>query len=285
MDSQVQATSLPGAEAASLSDEKIWAALSHASAVLVFFGPVVPLILWGTQRKKSPYVAFHALQAMLYQALFFWVWMLIIPIIIVVVMVIAIAVMVTSNPRAAEQPFAILGMQLAMFGVMFGSILLYMAVGVIGAVACLMGRDFRYPVLGSRLARHLEYQGADGPALPQDKQYHVLASVSHATVVLFLWGLITPILVWITEHERSAYVHFQALQAAIYQGIGTVAYFVVLVFYMLSSFGMMGAALALGSSSDSSAPAWFGLATIPLFCIMCGLALAGPLYHLFGFLG
>ena len=56
---------------AASSDEKILAALAHGSVFLMFLGPVVPVILWVTQRKKSNYVSFHALQAMGYQAFYF----------------------------------------------------------------------------------------------------------------------------------------------------------------------------------------------------------------------
>ncbi len=77
MESQAQAAGLPEARSGATSDDRIWAALAHASALLMFVGPLVPLIICESQRKKSNYAAFQALQAMAYQALFFWVWMLV----------------------------------------------------------------------------------------------------------------------------------------------------------------------------------------------------------------
>ena len=56
------------------SDEKVMAAIAHASVIFAFFGPVVPSLIWAYQRNKSKYVRFHALQAMGYQALTFWAW-------------------------------------------------------------------------------------------------------------------------------------------------------------------------------------------------------------------
>ena len=284
MDSQVQAAGLPGAQAASSSDDKIWAALAHGSAVLFFIGPVVPLIMWLMQRKKSPYAAFQALQAMLYQSLGFWVWILFVPVIIVVVLSVAMVLITVMSPRSENLSLAVLGMQLAIFGGVIGSMLLYMAIGVIGAVASLMGRDFRYPFFGGRLARHLEYQGAQGGDLSDEKQDYVVTSVCHSTVVILFWGLITPIVVWLTQQQRSAFLRFQAMQAAIYQGLGLLAYFATMGLYVLGMFGFMGAAITLDQSSQSAAPAWVAAAMIPLLCLGCGVALVVPLYHLFGFL-
>ena len=55
------------------SEERLWAALAHGSVLLSFLGPLGPLGIWLSQRCKSAYVRFHALQAMGYQILSFWV--------------------------------------------------------------------------------------------------------------------------------------------------------------------------------------------------------------------
>ena len=78
METQMQAESQPRAASAN-QDDRIWVAIVHGSAFLVFFGPIIPVILWFTHRKKSAYVAFQALQAMIYQSLFLWTWVLLIP--------------------------------------------------------------------------------------------------------------------------------------------------------------------------------------------------------------
>ena len=53
-------------------NERLLAALSHASIVLGLFsngvgGIVAALVIWMIKRDKSPYVAFQALQALVYQ--------------------------------------------------------------------------------------------------------------------------------------------------------------------------------------------------------------------------
>src|SRR5512145_2488025 len=86
---------------AASSDEKIMAALAHGSVFLMFLGPVVPVILWASQRKKSKYVSFHALQAMGYQALIFWLWIAVMLLITVlsVVILIPLSGVFMRNPR------------------------------------------------------------------------------------------------------------------------------------------------------------------------------------------
>ena len=47
------------------SEEKLFALLSHLS--ILIGGILLPIIFWATQKDKSKFVAFHALQAIFYQ--------------------------------------------------------------------------------------------------------------------------------------------------------------------------------------------------------------------------
>src|SRR3954453_10948838 len=55
----------------SAQEERTWSILAHLSIFLNLFtgflGPVVALVIWLVYRDRSPKVAFHALQSMLYQ--------------------------------------------------------------------------------------------------------------------------------------------------------------------------------------------------------------------------
>ena len=42
------------------------------------------------------------------------------------------------------------------FILLFGLLALYFVFPIIAAIACALGKDFRYPLLGDRLARYLE---------------------------------------------------------------------------------------------------------------------------------
>src|SRR5512145_1209636 len=55
-------------------NDKIMATLAHASAILPFMGVIAPIVIWVTQKDKSEYVAFQALQAVAYQLLMILAW-------------------------------------------------------------------------------------------------------------------------------------------------------------------------------------------------------------------
>lgn len=138
-------------------DERILAALAHGSILLGIFtngvgGIAAALVIWLTQKEKSAYVRFQALQALVYQALIFvvtmglwfcwgmsWLVLLMPPLI--------------ANPDAyqnAPPPGLWAGLSLMSVPVCIGLItLLY---GLWGAVRCLSGRDFRYLGIGNWVA-------------------------------------------------------------------------------------------------------------------------------------
>jgi uncharacterized Tic20 family protein len=65
----------------------------------------------------------------------------------------------------------------------------------------------------------------------------VMAALSHGSALLPMLGIIAPIIIWVTQKEKSKYVAFQALQALAYQTIMIVAYFFAMGCYILSFFG------------------------------------------------
>ncbi len=156
------------------------AALGHATVIWPVMGVVAPLIIWATQREKSRFVAFQALQAGVYQATlilaglacgvcYFCCYLGM----IVGAMTLPVAAAFTfpgTGPSGEELPpealvpilLGFLGMfvfYVAIFGLMFLGLAVwaaYIGYGLCGAVANLRGKDFRYVILGSRLERYLE---------------------------------------------------------------------------------------------------------------------------------
>lgn len=47
-------------------DERIMAAVAHATVIWPTLGLLAPLVIWGTQREKSPFVGFQSIQAAAY---------------------------------------------------------------------------------------------------------------------------------------------------------------------------------------------------------------------------
>jgi uncharacterized Tic20 family protein len=173
--------------------------------------------------------------------------------------------------------------QLVMLGTMLGVFLIYASIGLWGAVASLLGHDFHYPIFGERLARHLEYHGPETASLSEAREDHVVGAVCHSTSIMLLWGLATPIVVWITQHERSMFLRFQALQALLYQAIGLLAYFAFMALYFMSFFGLMGMAVFASGSDSSTMPAWLGIAMLPSLAIICLYSLGSLVYPVLAF--
>jgi uncharacterized Tic20 family protein len=138
------------------SEERLWASLGHFSGVLMAAGVVVPAIVWATQREKSRFVTFQAIQAIAYQILFFLAY-LTITICLALTMSAVLIALVAANPRIDPESF--IAFPLVQFGFM-GFIFLALGVSVlislIAGGLCLSGNNFRYPILGAWLERYLE---------------------------------------------------------------------------------------------------------------------------------
>ncbi|MGC9335918.1 MAG: DUF4870 domain-containing protein [Anaerolineae bacterium] len=134
-------------------EERTLAGLAHGSVLLGIFtngvgGILAALVIWILQKEKSAYVAFQALQALVYQVAVFMVtmiawccWGVLYAAMILVPM--------ASNPAAYEvTPPAGLWIGLILMVVPIGIWGLTILYGLWGAVRCLGGEDFRYVLLG-----------------------------------------------------------------------------------------------------------------------------------------
>jgi uncharacterized Tic20 family protein len=137
-------------------DEKTLAGLAHGSILLGLAtsgvgGIVAALVIWATQKEKSPYAAAQALQAMVYQAVTFGIMMIAWCCWIGLYMMM-IFVPLVNNPGAYEAapPAGLwVGMFLMIVPVgIWGLIILY---GLYGAARCLGGHDFKYAIIGNWL--------------------------------------------------------------------------------------------------------------------------------------
>jgi uncharacterized Tic20 family protein len=140
------------------SDERLMAALSHGSILLPMIGIFVPTIVWMTQRNKSAFVRFHALQALVYQ-LFQVVYQTVISFlggIAASLMVTIIAII--GIPLLNEDTFFVVMMagQFIFLGGFFLSLFFYGVPGIIGAILILARKEFHYPLAGRRMRKFLE---------------------------------------------------------------------------------------------------------------------------------
>ncbi|MEJ2266808.1 MAG: DUF4870 domain-containing protein [Anaerolineales bacterium] len=131
-------------------DERTWAMLAHLSVlvnlVTGFLGPVAALVIYLVYKDRSRYVAYQSMQAFVFQ-LIWWVgagaligviWAItgLLSLIIIGILLIPFSILFT------------LGLALLPLGA-----LVY---GVIGAVECSKGNDFRYWLVGDWVRGTLE---------------------------------------------------------------------------------------------------------------------------------
>jgi len=120
------------------SDERTWAMLAHlsilANLVTGFLGPVAALVIYLVYKDRSRYVAYQSMQSLIFQ-LIGWIggaaltaiaWAIsgILSVILIGCLLMPIALLISAIPIAA---------------------LVY---GVIGAVECSQGKDFKYWLVG-----------------------------------------------------------------------------------------------------------------------------------------
>lgn len=144
------------AETTVTQDEKALAALAHGSVLLGIFtngmgGIVTALVIWLIQKEKSAYVAFQALQALVYQAVTFLVMMLGLccwGIWFTAMMLVPLL----SNPDAYQTaPPAGFWVGMASMVIPFGIWGLTILYGLWAAARCLGGHNFKYAIIGNWL--------------------------------------------------------------------------------------------------------------------------------------
>jgi uncharacterized Tic20 family protein len=153
-------------------DDRIMAALAHVSVLLPFTGLLAPIIIWATQKNKSPYVRFQALQAVAFQITLIVAWFAggacymcsafgTFPLMV-------LAAPSSSTPPQATVPlvgFSLLAIFLpfVVFGLAALVGIAFLVYGLIAAVLTLQGKPFKYVILGRRIERYLE---STPPAAP-----------------------------------------------------------------------------------------------------------------------
>ena len=122
----------------SASDEHTWAMLAHlsvlANLVTGFLGPVAALVIYLVFKDRSRYVAYHSMQSFVFQLIWWigggaltgiaWTFTGILSIALIGLLCIPLACVISLIPLGA---------------------LVY---GIIGAVQCSQGQDFRYWLVG-----------------------------------------------------------------------------------------------------------------------------------------
>jgi uncharacterized Tic20 family protein len=142
-------------------NDKIMAALAHVSALLPLMGVIAPIVIWATQKDKSDFVAFQALQAIVYQLLMILAWFVGMGCYMLSFFSMFLTIPFSGssgdvNPTVA--PFVIVGffVPFIILGAIFIGGAIFVLYGVFGAIMTFQGKNFHYIVIGKQLARYLE---------------------------------------------------------------------------------------------------------------------------------
>jgi uncharacterized Tic20 family protein len=114
----------------------------------------------------------------------------------------------------------------------------------------------------------------------------VMAALSHVSALLPMMGVIAPIIIWVTQKEKSQYVAFQSLQALAYQLSMIAAWFVGMGCYMFSFFGTF-LTLPIASSTENSEniDPLFGLVFMIPFLVFGFIFIGGFFFVIYGIVG
>jgi uncharacterized Tic20 family protein len=268
------------------TEERIWAVLSHLSSLAFGMGILLPIISWSDQRRKSNYSSFQSLQALGYQSLGFTIWILSY---LVIIILAAILLLITLRPedRGGQNLGLIQNpMMIFFFIIIFGFFAFYFLLPIIAAVACALGKDFRYPILGDRLARYLEYDPAQKQEelwLNEDHEFRWVAAMGHFSILILLWGMLAPLTTWILHGTHSRFLKFQSIQTLVYQAGTTLLYFVGGFVYLFGFLVLIVATGMIGEPNLNSSGGIFGIVVFGLsLLISFVLILIVPLLHILG---
>jgi uncharacterized Tic20 family protein len=193
------------------SEEKLWATLSHLSAFMSGTGLIVPAFVWVENRKKSKRIAFQALQAFGYQSLGYTLWTL-----VALILILALSLVTLPELQQKDGASLFIRSHLVLTILLYA---IYLLIPVIGAVKCVLGQDFRYPLLGDRLARMVGYDpSADNDApLDSANEERFAAAMGHFAIVYSLWGMLPSLIFLLVPKVQSRYMKFQSLQTIAFQ--------------------------------------------------------------------
>jgi uncharacterized Tic20 family protein len=265
-------------KASPATEERVWAVFAHLSALTMGMGILLPVVGWSEQRRKSRYASFQCLQALGYQSLGYTVWILF----ALVVAVMSILRMIADLSAAPDLEAGLQNWIAAHSFITFGLVALYYALPIAAAVACLLGRDFHYPILGRRLARYLRYDAPAEEWLIAEHEDRWVISMGHFSVIILLWGMLVPLTAWIMQGRRSPFLRFQAIQTLAYQVSVTLLAIAGLFAYFTGALVLI-ATVGINAEAFDFSGGMIGFAIFLVCALIAILALlAVPFFHILG---
>ncbi len=264
------------------TEERVWAVLSHLSAIAFGMGILLPIIGWSEQRRKSRYASFQCLQALGYQSLGYTIWILAALVIFVALIFITLAELGAASSSGEDITSLLAPTMILHFVVMMGLIGLYVLLPFIAAIACALGKDFRYPIMGNRLARYLGFDSEGEAWLNENHEDRWVAAMGHFGVIIIIWGMLIPLTAWILQGGRGLFLKFQSIQTLVYQA-GVTLLFFSSGFVYLFGFVAFAVMFALNGAGDINFMGILGLVVLGLsLALAFAIILIVPLFHILG---
>ncbi len=245
------------------TEQKMMAALSHFSILIFGFGMILPAVFWSSQRNRSKYVSFQALQALAFQVSQSVGGLVLALVGMIVFLILSLIGAIFYTSTTTSRNLLIIGGLIALGLLVVGS-MAYLILGVIGGIACMLGIEFDYPWLGGWIRRRITGDRNVSPDLEdtlsshpgvEDAESELIQALCHFAAFNPLFGVFVPLTIWISHLSAGTKLWFQTIQAAAFQSLQTLAsYALVGVAYILYSVMMipiaflMDQGVSLGSS-------------------------------------
>ena len=173
------------------------------------------------------------------------------------------------------------------FIVMFGFFALYFLLPIIAAVACALGRDFHYPILGDRLVRYLGYDPAhaaeEQTRLVEDREFRWVAGMGHFSILIMLWGMLAPLTAGILYGKHSTFLKFQSIQTLVFQAAVTILYVGAGSLYLFGFLLLIAVTGLTGEPDLNSSMGMSGIVILGVsFLISFVIVLLIPFLHILG---
>ncbi len=126
------------------TDKKLMSLLSHISILIPNIGIMAPIIIWVTQKDKSQFIRFNALQAIFFQIVF--LVLVILSVFVGIIIMFISLPMLTSSPNDA--PGTLFWVSMGIMNLYFPLWLFFSIYGIVASVKSFKGKDFKYPVIG-----------------------------------------------------------------------------------------------------------------------------------------
>lgn len=132
------------------SDERLLAMLSHLS--ILFGGLLVPLIIWATQKDKSKFVKFNALQALFYHLSFSVLLMVFIFVMLVIMLASGFGLGIFNQQELGDNssmPATFVIITIIMYAIIMLGAFVGIGYGIYLAIKAYQGYLKKVPILGN----------------------------------------------------------------------------------------------------------------------------------------